>query len=646
MVMDLVTGGELFDAVAEEGRLSEATTRLYFQQLVDGIHYCHTRRVYHRDLKPENLLLSGDKKSLKITDFGLSSIKAEGASSELLHTIMGSPHYIAPEILTSAAQGYDGSKVDVWASGIILFGMLAGFLPFDEPDTRALYKAIVQSTVQYPPHFSYDVIKLLRAMLQKDPARRPTMESVKDFPWFKVNYEPASSSDAKENTAEATQKKKSRLKLRRPTHRSGRTKKKGLALQLHSSASASSKEDAVEDQTRRKLTIGTPSRSNQHITFSSNLEQEKSKNAREEKAEHPIPYLSFSKGNFKPTSSSSSSSAPVTASSSKSSLQRVTAQQSDHSMTKSVATSSSFTSQRSNLLIDIDQYIDNPEMAPLSPQQPFQSETPKSRKSSSNGTGAPFSAIHGTLLSERIKNNYTGQSLTKQGTPTHRQEQQFEGEPRKLGGEYTSDAFVSPVSLNFKTAYVGMRDAGPTDNHEGGVNSRMASFDGYTTERKICTPRTAQPCSNNIVNEDCLAEVTEEVTPTNQEISSGIFKPVRSTFAELAKAQTPTIAKTMLSPSVLCPEMEGLEGTAECYIDSVEVFADVESEEKKGLSGSAMKAGQRGKNMQFENRQVMKHHECSNVTCSDGEDAKSIFSPLNSKFGVAVSCSNKEGSIE
>lgn len=223
MVMDLVTGGELFDAVAQQGRLPEHLARSYFQQLVDGIHYCHSRRVYHRDLKPENLLLTADKKTIKITDFGLSSIKAENESSELLHTIMGSPHYIAPEIITSAEKGYDGSKVDVWASGIILFGMLAGHLPFDEPGTRALYKAIVHHPVKYPPHFSYDCVKLLRAMLQKDPSRRPDMEEVKTFQWFKVNYEPATVENVKEKETETAPRKKVKQRVKKSDrHRNGR----------------------------------------------------------------------------------------------------------------------------------------------------------------------------------------------------------------------------------------------------------------------------------------------------------------------------------------------------------------------------------------------------------------------------------------
>lgn len=260
MVMELVTGGELFDAVAESGRLSEATARLYFQQLIDGIHYCHNRRVYHRDLKPENLLLSGDKQTLKITDFGLSSIKAQNASSELLHTIMGSPHYIAPEIITSAAEGYEGSKVDVWAAGIILFGMLAGYLPFDDSNTKALYKAIVHSPIQYPPHFSYDVIKLLRAMLQKDPNRRPSMEQVKTFTWFKVDYEPAiipaekhpsHSDDRPRKARQKSKKRDERGSKQRRSNRSFDPESKGSRDRFLDTESRNSRDRDVDPERRR-----------------------------------------------------------------------------------------------------------------------------------------------------------------------------------------------------------------------------------------------------------------------------------------------------------------------------------------------------------------------------------------------------------
>lgn len=253
MVMDLVTGGELFDAVAQEGRLQENASRSYFQQLVDGISYCHSRRVYHRDLKPENLLLSGDKRILKITDFGLASIKAHNAQSELLHTVMGSPHYIAPEVITNAANGYDGAKVDVWASGVILFGMLAGCLPFDEPTTKELYRAIVQNPITFPRHFSYDVIKLLRAMLCKDPGKRVSMEDIKTYAWFKVDYEPAATNGDEDGDVRISSKSSKTEKERQSSSSSKKkpkkVKKQGRQEKGPAAPSASSASESAVSET-------------------------------------------------------------------------------------------------------------------------------------------------------------------------------------------------------------------------------------------------------------------------------------------------------------------------------------------------------------------------------------------------------------
>lgn len=115
--------------------------------------------MYHRDLNPENLFLSDDKQLLKSPDFRLSSIKASNSSCALLHTVMCTPHYIVPEIITSEPVGYDSAKVDAWPSGVILFGMPAGYFPFYEQVTLDLYRAIFPGQVPYPPHFPYDAIK-------------------------------------------------------------------------------------------------------------------------------------------------------------------------------------------------------------------------------------------------------------------------------------------------------------------------------------------------------------------------------------------------------------------------------------------------------------------------------------------------------
>ena len=147
LVLELVTGGELFDRIQIGRGTSEATAQRYFRQLIDGVGYCHAKGVCHRDLKPENILLSeaGGSDVLKIADFGLSAafaIAANGAAEEKtdghgtsigmrrLRSVVGSPHYVAPEVTTESVAGYDGPKADVWSAGIILYAILAGNLPF------------------------------------------------------------------------------------------------------------------------------------------------------------------------------------------------------------------------------------------------------------------------------------------------------------------------------------------------------------------------------------------------------------------------------------------------------------------------------------------------------------------------------------
>jgi serine/threonine protein kinase len=130
IVLDLVTGGELFDKIVEQSRFDEPLACKYFWQTLEGVGYCHDQGVCHRDLKPENLLLDSNG-DLKISDFGLSTMFGAQCS---LHTICGTPNYVAPEVL-QMEYGYDGRTADVWSIGVILYVLLAGFLPFNEVRT-------------------------------------------------------------------------------------------------------------------------------------------------------------------------------------------------------------------------------------------------------------------------------------------------------------------------------------------------------------------------------------------------------------------------------------------------------------------------------------------------------------------------------
>jgi serine/threonine protein kinase len=185
IVLELVTGGELFDKIVEAQRFDEETARFYFQQLVVGTIFCHNNGVCHRDLKPENLLLDGSQ-NLKISDFGLSSMYEGGDGGPdkvtLLHTTCGTPNYVAPEVL--ADRGYDGYMADTWSIGVILFVFLAGYLPFDEPTMSALFRKISNADFSYPSWFGDDVKDLLDKILVADPKTRLSLLEITKHPWF------------------------------------------------------------------------------------------------------------------------------------------------------------------------------------------------------------------------------------------------------------------------------------------------------------------------------------------------------------------------------------------------------------------------------------------------------------------------------
>ena len=151
LVLEIIEGGELFDRIVEAKRFDEETARKYFQQLVLGVWYCHQQGIAHRDLKPENLLLDSND-NLKISDFGLSNLQRGGGASTLLQTVCGTPNYVAPEVLKE--QGYNGINADIWSCGVILFVMLAGYLPFDDNNLNALFNKIERGEFRMARHFS------------------------------------------------------------------------------------------------------------------------------------------------------------------------------------------------------------------------------------------------------------------------------------------------------------------------------------------------------------------------------------------------------------------------------------------------------------------------------------------------------------
>eukprot|EP00475_Leptophrys_vorax_P018760 TRINITY_DN2562_c0_g1_i2.p1 TRINITY_DN2562_c0_g1~~TRINITY_DN2562_c0_g1_i2.p1 ORF type:complete len:369 (+),score=85.48 TRINITY_DN2562_c0_g1_i2:412-1518(+) len=185
IVMELVTGGELFQLIADYGRLEESKARVYFVQLMAGLDYCHKHGIFHRDLKPENLLLDANG-VLRISDFGLSALHPNNEAESMVSnnsTPCGTPNYISPEVITGAS--YSAAAVDVWACGVILFVLLAGYLPFQGKCMASLFKTIVRAEVVYPEWFSPSAVSLIDGLLTADPVHRLKIEEIMDHDWMK-----------------------------------------------------------------------------------------------------------------------------------------------------------------------------------------------------------------------------------------------------------------------------------------------------------------------------------------------------------------------------------------------------------------------------------------------------------------------------
>lgn len=178
MIMEYVSGGELFDYIVKHGKLREHEARRFFQQIISGVDYCHRHMIVHRDLKPENLLLDHNL-NVKIADFGLSNMMMDG---EFLRTSCGSPNYAAPEVISGKL--YAGPEVDIWSCGVILYALLCGTLPFDDEHVPTLFRKIKSGIFPIPEYLNKSVVSMLCHMLQVDPMKRATIEDIKKHEWF------------------------------------------------------------------------------------------------------------------------------------------------------------------------------------------------------------------------------------------------------------------------------------------------------------------------------------------------------------------------------------------------------------------------------------------------------------------------------
>ncbi|CAI5527198.1 unnamed protein product [Closterium sp. Naga37s-1] len=171
LVMEICKGGELFDRIKLRGQYSERSAALVCQTLVEALLYCHSNGIAHRDVKPENILLmhKDDDTNIKVIDFGVATRFRHG---EPLTEFVGTPYYMAPEVLT----GSYGPESDIWSAGIVLYIMLCGFPPFWAASNEGIFDAIRRKEVQFKSAkwrtVTEDAKELIKRILVKDPRKR------------------------------------------------------------------------------------------------------------------------------------------------------------------------------------------------------------------------------------------------------------------------------------------------------------------------------------------------------------------------------------------------------------------------------------------------------------------------------------------
>ncbi len=162
--------------------LPEDVARLYFVQVLMGIEYLHENEIVHRDIKPDNILLSNDRKTCKIVDFGVSEMFIK-PGDDTMQKSAGSPAFMSPELCTAGHAEYHGKSDDIWSFGVTLYCMCVGHLPFQKDNFYEMYEAIKNDEPELPPHLSSDLADLLRRMLAKDPERRITVPEMRQHAW-------------------------------------------------------------------------------------------------------------------------------------------------------------------------------------------------------------------------------------------------------------------------------------------------------------------------------------------------------------------------------------------------------------------------------------------------------------------------------
>nr|AAC33140.1 serine/threonine protein kinase [Feldmannia species virus] len=229
IVMQYVSGGELYSRITIHGKLGESEVKTYALQLLDALRYCHSKYICHRDIKPQNILLNSEGNPL-LADFGFAKIMAEHTAScpdssddtsderaaitvifnqadkhklspkslvsdttknKQLSTICGAMPYMSPEILN--LNKYPGDKTDIWSLAVVFFVLLVGHVPFNDGDTA-------RDHLVCPKQFSRDVSDFLKQMMSAKSVDRPTAAELLDHPWLE-NANPVCNKQVREKSS-------------------------------------------------------------------------------------------------------------------------------------------------------------------------------------------------------------------------------------------------------------------------------------------------------------------------------------------------------------------------------------------------------------------------------------------------------------
>jgi len=217
LIMELVTGGELFDKIVEKGSYTESEASQLVRKIVSAVDYLHNLGIVHRDLKPENLLLKRADNDLEIAiaDFGLSKIVGQ---QMMMQTACGTPSYVAPEVLN--ASGY-GKEVDMWSIGVITYILLCGFPPFYGDTVPEIFEQIMEANFDYPEEYWGTVSKEAKDFINKllvvDSDRRLTAADALRHPWLSSgSHGPGKTLNTAKFKELVTERQNTRSKLREP----------------------------------------------------------------------------------------------------------------------------------------------------------------------------------------------------------------------------------------------------------------------------------------------------------------------------------------------------------------------------------------------------------------------------------------------